>query len=122
MAKLYVAGKDLIRARAVMDLLCSHGHEISFDWVDNWINNEDLRGSADVAIKEYKAISESDALVYLWENDQESARYEAGMAMGLNKPIVASGGDGVFFFQLPHVYCVHNDNEISVKLNEVLGN
>ncbi|MCH8069161.1 MAG: hypothetical protein IID16_07865, partial [Candidatus Marinimicrobia bacterium] len=49
---------------------------------------------------------------YLWERDQESARYEAGMAMGLGKPVIVSGKHDSFFFNLPNVHRIASDSEI----------
>lgn len=113
--KIYVAGKNIERAQKVMDSLRNEGHLVTFDWIEN-LDRGSLR---QIAIDEAEAVRVADLLVYLWEDDQESARYEAGMAMGLQKPIVASGKSDVFFFQLPNVYCVESDDEIIKKINEV---
>ena len=37
--KIYVAGKNLERARSMMDLLLKNGHTITFDWITD-IENE----------------------------------------------------------------------------------
>ena len=75
--QIYVAGKDLKRARNVMDALISSGHKIAYDWVTH-IDEGPTKAKA---ILEAQAVRDSDFLVYLWEPTQESARYEAGMAM-----------------------------------------
>ena len=108
MAKIYVAGNDLKRARNVMDNLIKYGHLITYDWVATF----DEGPTKKKAIDEANAVRQSDILVYLWAIDQESARYEAGMAMGLEKIIIVSGRTDAFFFQLPNIYCVHFDDEI----------
>ena len=72
--------------------------------------------TAEKAMDEVNAVRASDLLVYLWEPDQESARYEAGMAMGLKKPIIVSGKSDAFFFQLPQIYPVDKDDDIVVKI------
>lgn len=111
--KIYVAGKDLNRAKNVIDLLRIKGHEITYDWVTKIDDRSNMvKKSAD----ERSAVQEADALVYLWESDQESARYEAGMAMGLNKPVIVCGCETAFFFQLPEVIVVKTDEEISQAL------
>jgi hypothetical protein len=113
---IYVAGKNLERARLVMDTLKNAGHSIAYDWVEV-INTG---GSKEKAMNEAEAVRTSDALVYLWEPDQESARYEAGMAMSLGKLIVVSGKSDAFFFQLPTVYSVTSDELIIRKIQDLL--
>jgi hypothetical protein len=113
--KIYVAGNDLARARKVMDDLTTLGHSITYDWV------AEIEGgpTKEKAIAEAEAVRNSDLLVYLWAPNQESARYEAGMAMGLNKPIVVSGNTTAFFFQLNNVHCVESDELIYKKVEEL---
>ena len=113
--KIYVAGNELQRARAVMDMLRETGHIITYDWVAVI----ETGPTKEKAIAEAAAVRESDALVFLWGPTQESARYEAGMAMGLEKPVVVSGKKDAFFFQLPNVYCVDSDEHILQKLQEL---
>ena len=110
MAKIYVASNNVKRAQTVMGLLKENGHDISFDWTID-IENEFLQNS-EKAITERDAIRNSDALVYLWDENQESARYEAGIAMGLGKKVIVSGNHKSFFFQLPEVTFVEDDNKI----------
>ncbi len=114
--KIYVAGKAIERARAVMDALTAQGHTITYDWIATLSAGP----TKEIAIKEAEAVRDSDLLVYLWEGDQESARYEAGMAMGLEKPVVVSGNSEAFFFKLPNVYCVESDELIVAKVGELL--
>jgi hypothetical protein len=113
--KIYVAGKDIPRAQSVMDALIADGHVITY----NWIATLDRGPTKEVADTEAEAVRTSDLVVYLWESNQESARYEAGMAMGLKIPIVVSGNSAPFFFQLDTVYCVESDDLISQKVKEV---
>ncbi len=110
--KIYVAGKDMKRARAVMDSLRTLGHQITYDWVASIAEGP----KKEIAKIEAQAVRDSDLLVYLWELDQESARYEAGMAMGLEKPIIVSGKSDAFFFQLDNVHCVDSDELIPDKI------
>ncbi|MBI2175625.1 MAG: hypothetical protein HYU35_02750 [Parcubacteria group bacterium] len=107
--KIYIAGKNIERARAVMNTLRKLGHRITFDWVGNIKNENDLTRKASY---EREGIRDADVLIFLWEAEQESARYEAGMAMGLGKPIIVSGKKDAFFFRLPEVIKVQNDKEI----------
>ncbi len=113
--KIYVAGKDMNRARLVMDELKTHGHTITYDWVARF----DEGPTKEKARDEAYAVETCDILVYLWEPNQESARYEAGMAMGLKKKIVVSGKSDAFFFQLPNVTCVESDKHIIQQVQEM---
>ena len=117
MFKIYVAGKNLERARNTMDTLIENGHSITFDWVKDIENNEN---PTQKAIDEREAVKNADVLVYLWEVDQESARYEAGMAMGLHKKIIISGfSKKPFFTSLPEIISVSSDDEIIFALNNL---
>ena len=110
MTKIYVAGKNLERAHRVMCMLRDNGHTITFDWLIG-IENK-FEQNVEKAIQELEAIRDCDILVYLWEEDQESARYEAGMAMGLGKKIIVSGNHKSFFLLLPGISSVSEDNQI----------
>ena len=99
-----------------MDALRKDGHVVTYDWVANMPGGP----TQDKAIAEWEAVRGSEVLVYLWESDQESARYEAGMAMGLQLPIVVSGNSKAFFFQIPNIYCVDSDKAILQKVREIL--
>lgn len=112
--KIYVAGKAIERARCVMTLLEEQGHTITYNWIDTLSEGP----TKEIALKEAAAVRSADLLVYLWESDQESARYEAGMAMGLEKPIIVSGNQQAFFFKLDNVHCVESDAEIDAKVKE----
>ncbi|MBI2063725.1 MAG: hypothetical protein HYT65_01895 [Candidatus Yanofskybacteria bacterium] len=118
MAKIYVAGKNLARARLLMDMLRGRGHEITYDWATSF----SAENPNEKAVEELEAVRKADMVIYLWEFDQESARYEAGMAMGLGKPIIVSGGPNSFFFKLPDVYCVERDNQIMEVVSDIIKN
>lgn len=108
MTKVYVASKKINRAVKVMNELRSSGHHITHDWTVDY--NED--NLAHKAVAELRGIRDADVFVCLWESDAESARYEAGMAMGFEKKIIVSGGPDSFFFNLPNTYSVASDEEI----------
>ncbi len=120
--KIYVAGKNLERAEKVISQLRASGYEITYDWVAGWKKDKKLYPEGNTELREQKiaenerqGVQNADALVYLWEPDQESARYEAGMAMGLNKPVVAVVNEKYekpFFFGLPNIKIVKSDEEI----------
>jgi len=112
--KVYVAGKELERAKSVIKLVREAGHTITYDWVALFNDQSNMTKKA---FDEAEAIRNCDALVYLWEDDQESARYEAGMAMGLNKKVIVSGKDSAHFFTLPNVITVKSDEDILEALN-----
>ncbi len=97
-----------------MTVLQEAGHTITFDWL---MDIESETNPARKALDEREGIRLADAFVYLWEPDQESARYEAGMAMGLDKPIIVSGSHESWFFSLPEVTCVVTDAEILQALS-----
>ncbi len=100
-----------------MDTLIENGHFIIFDWVKDIKNEKD---PFQKARDEREAVKQADILVYLWESDQESARYEAGMAMGLHKPIIVSGfKNKLFFLSLPEVINVLDDSEIISVLEKI---
>lgn len=111
---VYVAGKNIDRARKVMTVLREAGHTITFDWL---VDIESETNPVQKALDEREGIRLADALVYLWEPNQESARYEAGMAMGLGKPVIVSGSHESWFFSLPEVMCVVVDAEILQALS-----
>jgi hypothetical protein len=115
MAKIYVAGKDINRAKRIIEILKRNSHEITYDW-PNFI---EIGPTKEKAIREWEAVKSSELLVYLWEPGQESARYEAGMAMGLGLPIIVSGNFTAFFFQLPNIHVVDSDEFISDKISEI---
>ena len=108
MSKIYVACKKINRAVKVMDELRSLGHEITYDWTVDYSEDNQERKAAE----ELNGIREADVFIYLWESDAESARYEAGMAMALEKKIIVSGGPISFFFNLPNILSVKSDEEI----------
>lgn len=106
--KIYIASKKIPRARKIMKIVRDAGYEITFDWAtdfkeDNWDK---------YAQKEREGIQRCDIFVYLWCEDAKSARYEAGMAMGLNKPVIISEASDSFFYHLPNVVCISSDLEI----------
>ena len=106
--KIYVAGKELKRAQAVMKILRDYGHQITYDWASKFSGDKPKERSQ----KELEGVRSADVLIYLWEDDQESARYEAGMAMGLGRPVIVSGKHDSFFFNLPNVHRIASDSEI----------
>ena len=116
--KIYVAGNNLERAKKVMDTLVEKGHTITFDWVSDIENNSN---PADKVIIEREAVKLADTLVLLWASDQESARYETGMAMGLHKPIIVSGftKKNRWFTLLPEVISIESDEDIISALNNL---
>ncbi len=114
MSKIYVASNNVKRAQSIMSLLKENGHTITFDWTINIENSSEQ--DKEKAIIEREAIRNCDALVYLWDENQESARYEAGMAMGLGKKVIVSGNHKSFFFQLPEIVSVETDDRIIENL------
>lgn len=106
--KLYIAGKNLARASRVGEELQCAGCIIPCNWYDNYTDDETNFSPAD----EVAAIRAADALIYLWEADQESARYEAGMAIALGKPIIVVYKAPSWFLRLPQVRAVASDDEI----------
>lgn len=113
--KIYVASNEVARARKVMQELISAGHTITFDWTAD-IEEENQEDKVTKALKEREAVRECDALVYLWKGNQESARFEAGMAMGLRKKVIVVTDHEAWFFALPEVIQVNSDDQILLAL------
>lgn len=94
-----------------METLVGAGHTISFDWTVD-IESENQEEKSTKALKERDAICDCGVLVYLWKDNQESARFEVGMAMGLGKKIVVVTDHKAWFFALPEVIQIDSDDLI----------
>ena len=116
MAKIYVASNEVARARKMMDALIAAGHSITFDWTTD-IEKGSEQDKTGKPLKEREAVIECDILVYLWKDNQESARFEAGMAMGLRKRIIAVTDHKAWFFALPEVIQISSDDKIVETIN-----
>ncbi len=116
MAKIYVASNEVDRAKKVMRELVEAGHTITFDWTTD-IGPEEQEEKPIKALKEREAVRDCDVLVYLWKDNQESARFEAGMAMGLRKKVVAVTDHMAWFFSLPEVIQISSDDLIVETVN-----
>ena len=117
MAKIYVASNEVARAKKIMEELISAGHTITFDWTIN-IDKQTEQDKIDKPLKEREAVRDCDILIYLWKENQESARFEAGMAMGLRKKIIAVTDHKAWFFALPEVIQIDSDDQILSTVNE----
>ena len=115
--KIYVAGKKIPRAKKVIKMIRNEGHEITFDWTENYSENN----WSEDALKEKEGIRKCDIFIYLWCEDAESARYEAGMAMGLDKPIIVSEAPDSFFYHLPNITRISSDIEILSTISNLLS-
>lgn len=118
MAKIYVASNEVVRAKKVMEELTTAGHINTFDWTID-IDKQTEQDRTDKPLKEREAVRDCDILIYLWKADQESARFEAGMAMGLRKKIIAVTTHKAWFFVLPEVIQVDSDDQILSAVNEL---
>lgn len=98
-----------------MQELITAGHTITFDWTVD-IEKEDQEDKVTKALKEREAVRACDVLVYLWKDNQESARFEAGMAMGLRKKVIAVTDHEAWFFTLPEVTQIDSDDQILLAL------
>ncbi len=116
MKKIYVASNEVARAKKVMEALRVAGHSITFDWTSD-IGEGDKQDRIDKSLKEREAVRECDVLVYLWKDNQESARFEAGMAMGLRKKIIVVTDHQAWFFALPEVVQIDSDDQILSTIN-----
>lgn len=87
--KLYVASKyeAYPRAREIMDLLESWGHEITFDWGAITLPNPQK------SVMDQRGVQEADAVVCVFEEDLQyrGAWCEFGMALAWGKPIYVLG-------------------------------
>jgi hypothetical protein len=105
-----------------MDELRAHGHTITYDWVADYTEHDEghvEEHAREAAASERAAVQASDVLVYLWEEGQESARTEFGMALGINIPVIAVGQHEAFFYLLPEVRRVATDAEIADALRSL---
>lgn len=118
MAKIYVASNEVTRARKVMGELITAGHSITFDWTLD-IEKEGEQDKIGKPLKERDAVRECDILVYLWKDNQESARFEAGMAMGLRKPVIVVTDHKAWFFALPEVVRIDSDDKIIQTIDKL---
>lgn len=116
--KIYVASNEVDRAKKVMGALVEAGHTITFDWTID-IGPEDQEEKPVKALKEREAVRDCDVLVYLWKNKQESVRFEAGMAMGLRKKIVAVTDHEAWFFSLPEVIQISSEDLMVETINKL---
>ena len=66
-----------------MEMLRGDGCAITYDWTVAYSEERET----EKALVERQGVRDAHVVVYLWESGQESARYEAGMAMGLGKPL-----------------------------------
>lgn len=114
---VYVAGKEPQRAARMIERVRAAGHTVAFDWIaaGDFDAGLDSARSLELAIAERAAVQRSDAVIYLWEPGQESARYEAGMALGLEIPLIVVGHES-FFYYLPGVEMVADEDEALVAL------
>lgn len=116
MAKVYVSSNDVIRAKEVMNKLAEAGHTITFDWTIG-IETESDFDKKYKPLKEREAIKECDFFIYLYEDSQESAKFEAGMAMGLGKKVIVVTDVDSWFFSLPEVVKVSDDDQILLEVS-----
>ena len=118
--KVYVAGKDISRAISIMNTLRCAGHTITYDWATDFDSMEDFdeKWTQELASDELAGVKAADCLVYLWEADQESARYEAGMAMGLEIPVLVVADHDSLFFHLPTVQQIESDDQITDAIEQ----
>lgn len=120
MSKIYVASNEVSRAKKVMKELIDAGHTITFDWTID-IESQPEQDKPAKALKEREAVRECDILVYLWKDTQESARFEAGMAMGLRKKIIVVTDHKAWFFALPEVVQVDSDDQVISTISAILN-
>ena len=118
MAKIYVASNEIMRAKKIMKDLVEAGHTITFDWTIG-IDKQTEQDKIDKPLKEREAVRECDLLIYLHKDDQESARFEAGMAMGLRKKIIAVTSHQAWFFALPEIIRIDSDEQILSAITDL---
>jgi len=117
--KIFVSGKvgSENDAKHVMKLLRDAGHEITFDWTSIphlKPYDENMCASREAAIREARAVSESDLLVIVVHPQGVGMFVELGIAIGLGIPVrVLSGHQSrSMFFHHPLVRRVANIEEI----------
>lgn len=110
---IYVAGKNLNTARALMTMLESRGHDITFDWTE--IESKDAAIHYSLRMKE--GVEESDVLVLDGLQDGMLGAYiETGMAIALGKQVVVfdiyQEVKSSVFWNLDNVTVVYSFNEL----------
>lgn len=95
---IYVASAYSNReaVRLMMGLLRSEGHNISHDWTHEkatpmFMERQEVRN--EVGFKDYQGVLECDVLVVLAHPDARDTRFEMGLAVGLQKPVVVVSPD-----------------------------
>lgn len=144
--KIYVAGAQLKRARRVIATLRRAGYAITYDWPKDLLSwdcvcntspegiarLEEEQGISDwtcvckgdqeaIAVAERDAVRAADSLVFLWRKGHglESACYEVGMAMGRGIPVLVVGRHDDFFYLLPEVHKIADDEGIVSSLQSL---
>ena len=117
--RFFVSGKivDEKKAKDVMKLLRSAGHEITFDWTTighlrPYDENSDL--SRDAAIKECEGVLSADVLIVLAHEKGIGMYVELGIALGAGIPVrvIADQESRTMFFHHPLVKRVKDIEEI----------
>src|ERR1039457_4176337 len=104
-APIFVAGYDPTRAQAAMRRIREHGESVSLDWTSEPFDTpykERPAWTEPKARSMLAAIRSSVALVLLWEpGTMESARWEAGIALGQRLPVFVAGDVDLFYGYTP---------------------
>lgn len=120
--EIFVAGYDPRRAKAAIQTIERRGGAVALDWTDGPFDQpyrERPDWVAQTAALLASAIARADVFVLLWQpGNMESARWEAGMAVGMGKPVFVSGDVDLFYAYLPNVRVLPSDDAaISEALN-----
>jgi nucleoside 2-deoxyribosyltransferase len=95
--KIYVAGASIAwqEARAVMDRIRGHGHEITYDWTKNveeyGCNVDDPELRIKLVDADVKGVRKADMLVLLTQHQSIGKWIEFGVAVAMSKPVMFLG-------------------------------
>jgi hypothetical protein len=125
--KLFVSGKIGAEAdpAALMRLLQSYGHEVTFDWTTIphlRPYEENAEASARAAALELAGVQDADVLVLVSHDRGVGMFVELGAALALGKPVVAVArppARTMFFFH-PLVSCVPGVDEVPAALDRIV--
>jgi hypothetical protein len=124
MTAIYVAAKfeDAKLARYVMDVLEAEGYDITHDWTDESV--EGLSGTevSDVlqsaAVADIAGVQNADAVVLVHHEKLWGACWEAGAALGLDKPVIAIGApqtpNRIFYWHPDVLHVPHLDGALAL--------
>jgi hypothetical protein len=124
MTSVYVAAKfeEAGLARSVMNILEDQGYDITHDWTDESVEGLSGTGVANLlqeaAVDDIQGVQSSDVVVLLHNDKLWGACWEAGAALGLNKPVIVIGAhlapERIFYWHPDVLHVPHIDGALAL--------